>query len=71
MVYASKIYRVTEGGSMQIPSQLFPIFFCQWCSRVSYAIEVHGHTQCLSCKSIVEPCCQGEMAPIVDDAKAA
>lgn len=35
-----------------------------WCPRCGTRlrlIEVHGHTQCVECGSVVDDCCQGEV----------
>jgi len=33
---------------------------CPYCGQSSQTIFVHGHEQCVVCKTNVEPCCQGE-----------
>ena len=33
---------------------------CPRCGQVCQPIEVHGHTQCNVCGSVMEECCQGE-----------
>lgn len=32
---------------------------CQMCGSMAGTVEVHGHRQCLNCKTVVEPCCGG------------
>ena len=32
---------------------------CPYCGQSSQTVFVHGHEQCLFCKTNVEPCCQG------------
>ncbi len=33
---------------------------CPYCGQSSQTVFVHGHEQCVFCKSNVAPCCQGE-----------
>jgi predicted molibdopterin-dependent oxidoreductase YjgC len=33
---------------------------CPYCGQSSQTVFVHGHEQCLVCKTNVEPCCQGQ-----------
>ena len=33
---------------------------CPRCMSLTSFILVHGHYQCLICKSVVDDCCQGE-----------
>jgi len=33
---------------------------CPRCQGVLKTIEIHGHTQCITCKAVVEECCQGQ-----------
>ena len=33
---------------------------CPSCGRSSQTVFVHGHEQCLVCKTNVEPCCSGQ-----------
>ena len=33
---------------------------CPYCGQSSQTVFVHGHEQCVVCKTNVEPCCQGE-----------
>ena len=33
---------------------------CPRCQGVLRTVEIHGHTQCVICKAIVEECCQGQ-----------
>tara|TARA_B100000686_G_scaffold315451_1_gene362397 strand:- start:194 stop:370 length:177 start_codon:yes stop_codon:yes gene_type:complete len=33
---------------------------CPYCGNSSQTVFVHGHEQCVFCKTNVEPCCQGE-----------
>lgn len=32
---------------------------CPRCKTALQTIEIHGHLQCIVCKSVVEDCCQG------------
>jgi len=32
---------------------------CPYCGQSSQTVFVHGHEQCVVCKTNVEPCCQG------------
>ena len=34
---------------------------CPYCSQSSQTVFVHGHEQCVVCKTNVEPCCQGQV----------
>ena len=34
---------------------------CPYCGQSSQTVFVHGHEQCVVCKTNVEPCCQGEV----------
>ena len=34
---------------------------CPYCGQSSQTVFVHGHEQCVFCKTNVEPCCQGEV----------
>ena len=34
---------------------------CPFCGQSSQTVFVHGHEQCVFCKTNVEPCCQGEV----------
>jgi hypothetical protein len=33
---------------------------CPYCGQSSQTVFVHGHEQCVVCKTNVEPCCQGQ-----------
>ena len=33
---------------------------CPRCQGVLKTVEIHGHTQCIICKAVVEECCQGQ-----------
>ena len=33
---------------------------CPYCGQSSQTVFVHGHEQCVVCKTNVEPCCSGE-----------
>ena len=33
---------------------------CLYCGQSSQTLFVHGHEQCVVCKTNVEPCCSGE-----------
>ena len=34
---------------------------CPYCGQSSQTVYVHGHEQCVFCKTNTEPCCQGEI----------
>ena len=34
---------------------------CPYCGQSSKTVFVHGHKQCVFCKTNVEPCCQGQV----------
>ena len=33
---------------------------CPFCGQSSQTVFVHGHEQCVVCKTNVEPCCSGQ-----------
>ena len=33
---------------------------CPYCGQSSQTVFVHGHEQCVFCKTNVEPCCSGQ-----------
>jgi hypothetical protein len=33
---------------------------CSYCGQSSQTVFVHGHEQCVVCKTNVEPCCLGQ-----------
>ena len=33
---------------------------CPYCGQSSQTVFVHGHEQCVVCKTNVEPCCSGQ-----------
>ena len=33
---------------------------CPWCGSTQGTVRVHGHGQCATCKTIIEPCCSGD-----------
>ena len=35
---------------------------CPNCMSALRPIDVHGHTQCPTCKCVIQDCCQGEVA---------
>ena len=35
---------------------------CPYCGHSSQTVFVHGHEQCVVCKTNVEHCCQGEFS---------
>ena len=34
---------------------------CPYCGQSSQTVFVHGHEQCVFCKTNLEPCCQGDV----------
>ena len=34
---------------------------CPYCGQSYQTVFVHGHEQCVVCKTNVEPCCQGQV----------
>ncbi len=34
---------------------------CPYCGQSSKTVFVHGHEQCIFCKTNIEPCCQGDV----------
>jgi hypothetical protein len=37
------------------------IIICPFCNMPTEMIQVHGHGQCLHCKTIFDACCTGEV----------
>ena len=37
---------------------------CPYCGQLSQTLFVHGHEQCILCKTNVEPCCQGAVQEV-------
>ena len=33
---------------------------CPYCGQSSQTVFIHGHEQCVVCKTNVEPCCSGQ-----------
>jgi len=33
---------------------------CPWCGSMRGVVHVHGHGQCLTCNTNIEPCCNGD-----------
>lgn len=33
---------------------------CPYCGQLTQVIWVHGHGQCMVCKTIIDECCRGE-----------
>jgi hypothetical protein len=33
---------------------------CPACGATLFVVEVHGHGQCVICKTNIQPCCDGE-----------
>ena len=33
---------------------------CPWCGSTRGTVRVHGHGQCATCKTNIEPCCSGD-----------
>ena len=33
---------------------------CPYCGQSSQTVFVHGHEQCVVCKTNIEPCCSGQ-----------
>ena len=46
---------------------------CPYCGQSSQTVFVHGHEQCVVCKTNIEPCCSGqelevgEMSTVIDE----
>ena len=41
------------------PKSHCPRKICPRCKTALQTVEVHGHLQCVMCKTVVEDCCQG------------
>ena len=37
---------------------------CSYCGQTSQTVFVHGHEQCVVCKTNVEPCCSGQVLEV-------
>ena len=37
---------------------------CPYCGQSSQTVFVHGHEQCVVCKTNVEPCCSGQVLEV-------
>ena len=48
---------VTQPSSNNHPK----VKVCPYCGQSSRTVFVHGHEQCVACKTNVEPCCQGQV----------
>ena len=33
---------------------------CPYCGQLTQVVWVHGHGQCMVCKTIIDECCRGE-----------
>ena len=42
---------------------------CPYCGQSSQTVFVHGHEQCVVCKTNVEPCCSGQGLEVGGDEK--
>ena len=42
---------------------------CPYCGQSSQTVFVHGHEQCVVCKTNVEPCCSGKVSESGKDLK--
>ena len=42
-------------------NNLSKVKVCPYCGQSSHTVFVHGHEQCVVCKTNVEPCCQGQV----------
>ena len=38
---------------------------CPYCGQSSQTVFVHGHEQCVVCKTNIEPCCSGQELEVV------
>ena len=52
-----------NGNIVTQPSSnnLSKVKVCPYCGQSSQTVFVHGHEQCVVCKTNVEPCCQGQV----------
>ena len=39
---------------------------CTYCGQSSQTLFVHGHEQCVVCKTNVEPCCSGQALEVCE-----
>ena len=42
---------------------------CPRCNVKLMFVEVHGHYQCIVCKSVIDDCCNGEQAQEIHEQK--
>lgn len=35
---------------------------CPFCGTIAQPVYIHGHYQCVTCKTNIDPCCGGEQA---------
>ena len=45
----------------QSSKNLSKVKVCPYCGLSYQTVFVHGHEQCVVCKTHVEPCCQGQI----------
>ena len=53
------IYRIKETNQPS-PNHQSKEKVCPYCGQSSQTVFVHGHEQCVVCKTNVEPCCSGQ-----------
>ena len=41
---------------------------CRWCHEDAGVVWLHGHAQCLHCRTNIDPCCSGDFAQAGDGA---
>ena len=50
-----------------IPNNPYKGKVCLYCGQSSQTVFVHGHEQCVVCKTNVEPCCSGQCLEVSGD----
>ncbi len=43
------------------------IILCPYCGQISRIVWVHGHGQCLVCKTTIDECCRGEVGGNIEN----
>ena len=60
------ISRIKE-ANQRSPNKQIKGKVCPYCGQSSQTVFVHGHEQCVVCKTNVEPCCSGQVLEVFGD----